>query len=501
MATSRQAKIRSIAVLIVAALLLELTTAIQYFSTRSAINSQIKEMAQRDLSETNHTAKVKQIAESAIAGVLPEVERLAELGQEDSLHKVLQGIVAAHSEIVGIDYTHRVLSDGVRNGYFTFRDEEHNKIADTIIDFDYTERTWYREGLHGNGFWSEPYMSHYYEVLMSTFSRPVRNSAGEVVAVIGADVPMSELSALATQLYNNQQRVLYPVVALQLLGLLVLAFIIYRSVSSVSRLNKVNAEKEFLNRELDIANRIQSAMLPAAMPESENLDMAGNQIPAKQVGGDFYDYFVRDGMLFFSIGDVCGKGIPAALVMSMTQAVFRTVAAKENSPAHIIRDMNAIASRGNSTGMFATLFIGVLDLATGKLQYSNAGHEKPIIITGRETRKVDAKSNIPIGIMEEAKYQDQETTISPGSMILLYTDGLTEAMNAKEELFGYPRIIKTINGDDSASNQSEDSKQESFTPQQLISTMKQAVSDFVGQAEQSDDLTMLAILYKGAQNA
>lgn len=489
MATSRQAKIRSITVLIVAALLLELTTAVQYISMRSSIGSQIQEMARRDLSATNRTAEVKKIAESALADVLPEVERLVENGQEDSLHKALQDIVARHPEIVGIDFVYRVGSDNVRNGYFTYRDEEHHKVADTIIDFDFTERSWYREGLHGNGFWSEPYMSRYYEVLMSTFSRPVHNSAGEVIAVIGADIPMQELSALASQLYGNQQRLLLPVIILHIFGLLVLAFIIYRSIHSVSRLNEVNAEKEFINRELGIANRIQTAMLPTAMPENKNVEVVGSQVPAKQVGGDFYDYFIRDNKLFFNIGDVCGKGIPAALVMSMTQAVFRTVASKEDSPANIVHDMNAIASRGNSTGMFSTLFVGILDLATGKLSYSNAGHDRPLIITGKKTRQVEAKSNIPIGIMEEAKYQDVETSVVPGDMIMLYTDGLTEAMNEEKKLFGFPRIISTIG----------DAPEPGFTtPQQLLDSMKQAVAQFVCGAEQSDDLTMLAILYKGA---
>ena len=489
MATSRQAKIRSITVLIVAALLLELTTAVQYISTRSAIGSQIQEMAQRDLSATNRTAEVKQIAETALADILPEVERLAGIGEEDSLHKALQGLVAKHSEIVGIDFVYRVGSDSVRNGYFTYRDEEHHKIADTIIDFDFTERSWYREGLHGNGFWSEPYMSRYYEVLMSTFSRPVHNSEGEVIAVIGADIPMQELSALAAQLYDNQQRSLLPVVILQIFGLLVLAFIIYRSIHSVSRLNKINAEKEFISRELGIANRIQAAMLPTAMPANENVEVVGSQVPAKQVGGDFYDYFIRNNKLFFNIGDVCGKGIPAALVMSMTQAVFRTIAAKDDSPANILRDMNAIANRGNSTGMFSTLFVGVLDLTTGVLCYSNAGHERPLVITGKKSRRVEAKSNIPIGIMENVSYQDMETTIAPGDMIMLYTDGLTEAMNEEDKLFGFPRVLSTIEG----------APEPGFTtPQQLLDSMKQAVSQFVCGAEQSDDLTMLAILYKGA---
>ena len=489
MNSSNLAKVRSIAVLVLAAVLLEATTAFQYISTRRAITDQIKEMAQQDLTSANRTFEIKEITETVIAGVLPEVERLVALGQDDSLHKVLQHLIAITPEIVGIDFAYRVGDDGVRNGYFTFRDEETNEIKDTVIGFDYTERTWYREGLQGNGFWSEPYMSRYYVTLMSTFSRPVRDSQGNAIAVIGADLPMWKLSAMAVQLFDNQQRSLLMVVILQVLGLFVLGFIMYRSIVSVRKLNQVSAEKDLLNRELGIANRIQTAMLPPPMPANEFVDVVGSQVPAKQVGGDFYDYFIRDGKLFFNIGDVCGKGIPAALIMSMTQAVFRTVASKENDPAQIVHDMNVMASRGNTTGMFATLFVGVLDLSTGLLRYSNAGHEKPLIVTGRKIRHVVTDSNLPIGIDEDKVYTDQETNIAPDDMIMLFTDGLTEAMNAEQELFGLQRIVDTICGEDGNAAAFEG-------PQHLMDSMSHAINGFVNGAEQSDDLTMLVIKFK-----
>jgi len=489
-------------VLIAAAVLLELTTAVQYYSTRSAITEQITEMAQQDVKAMERTAEVKRIAEDAIAGVLPEVERLVALGEKDSLQLALQRVVMEHHEIAGIDFARRVGEDGVRDGYFTFRDEESGRIADTVMGFDYTERTWYSDGLQGNGSWSEPYMSHYYVTLMSTFSRPVHDSAGGVVAVIGADVPMQELSSLAVQLYANQQKSLFLLIVLHVIGLLVLGFIIYRSIRSVHRLNEVNAEKEFINRELGIASRIQLAMLPTERLSDECIGVLGSQVPAKQVGGDFYDYFIRDGKLFFNIGDVCGKGIPAALVMSMTQAVFRTVAAKEDDPARIVQDMNTMASRGNSTGMFATLFVGVLDLSTGRLRYSNAGHEHPLVITGSGVRTLEARAHLPIGVMEETRYQDQETQIAPGDMIMLYTDGLTEAMNAEHELFGKARILQAICGRDSvvAGNTANGGldlpEVGTESPRQLLEGMSRAVAAFVCGAEQSDDLTMLAIQYK-----
>ena len=498
MNTSRQTKIRSIVVLVVAAIFLELTTAVQYISTRRAITAQITEMAKHDLTSANRTFEVKEIAEAAIAAVLPEVERFIDTQQQDSLHMALQRVVANHPEIVGVDFAYRVGDDGRRNGYFTFRDDATNEIKDTVIGFDYTERTWYREGLHGNGSWSEPYMSRYYVALMSTFSRPVHDPQGRVVAVIGADVPMRELSSMAVQLYDNQQRSLIPVIIFQLIGLVVLGFIMYRSILSVRKLSKVSAEKDLMNRELGIANAIQTAMLPPPMPANEFVDIVGSQVPAKQVGGDFYDYFIRDGKLFFNIGDVCGKGIPAALVMSMTQAVFRTIATKVDDPSHIVMGMNTMASRGNTTGMFATLFVGVLDLATGRLSYSNAGHEKPIIVTGKDMRYLSMTANVPIGIVEGKEYKTQKADIAAGDMILLYTDGLTEAMNAGEELFGLKRVESAICGDVGMNADDKNRELPAFAgPQQLLDTMSHAVSEFVNGAEQSDDLTMLVIKYKG----
>ena len=480
---SRITRLQGIGVIVAAAVVLELAAVVQYVSMRSAISSQVEEMAQRDLKATNRIVEVKRVAEDAIAGVLPEVERLLALGQEDSLHRALRRVVSEHPEIVGVDFAHRVGDDGVRNGYFTFVNEETGNIADTVIGFDYTERSWYRDGIASDGFWSEPYMSRYYVILMSTYSRAVRDKNGNAVAVIGADIPMHELSSLSVQLYENQQRALLPVVAFQLFGLLLLGIIVYRSIRSARRLNAVNAEKEFMNRELDIASRIQLAMLPAKTFADDNLEIAGSLVPAKQVGGDLYDYVIRDGKLFFSIGDVCGKGIPAAIFMSMTQAVFRSAASHLNDASRIVHSMNKQASRGNEAGMFVTLFVGVLDLATGMLRYCNAGHEHPLVVTGKSVRTLNAKSSLPIGAMEETRYVEQETQLVPGDMVMLFTDGLTEAMNSGNVLFGRERVAQAVRGD---------------SPQQLLDNMSQAVAGFVHGAEQSDDLTMLAILYKGA---
>jgi sigma-B regulation protein RsbU (phosphoserine phosphatase) len=187
-------------------------------------------------------------------------------------------------------------------------------------------------------------------------------------------------------------------------------------------------------------------------------------------------------MLFFCIGDVSGKGVPAALVMAVTQAMFRTVSAHESSPANIVMQLNASQAENNDSNMFVTLFVGTLNLNNGHLRYCNAGHDAPLLI-GQGIGLLPCAPNLPIGVIGDWKFSEQEADIYAGTTIFLYTDGLTEAEDYSHQQFGEDRIMKVA-------------EQYPPTPQQLIEVMTQAVHDFVGQAEQSDDLTMLAIKYK-----
>lgn len=211
----------------------------------------------------------------------------------------------------------------------------------------------------------------------------------------------------------------------------------------------------------------------------------GSLDPAKIVGGDLYSYLIRDEKLFFCIGDVSGKGIPAALVMAVVNALFRSVSARESNPARIMQALNEIGCQRNEQNMFVTFFIGVLDLPTGRLRYCNAGHEKPFVI-GKEIKLLPAKPHLPLGVMEDLIYTSQETVLQPGEDLFLYTDGLTEAKNETRELFGLKRIEKGLQ---------DCIKNESIAPEKLIQTMTHRANGFVDGAEQSDDLTMLAIQY------
>ena len=259
----------------------------------------------------------------------------------------------------------------------------------------------------------------------------------------------------------------------------------------VEELKVSTAAKASIESELNVAQSIQMSMLPKtfpAFPNRKDIELYASLTPAKGVGGDLYDFFIRDEKLFFCIGDVSGKGVPASLVMAVTRTLFRNIAMHTDKPSHIAETMNDRISEGNDNCMFVTLFVGVLDLASGHLRYSNAGHEAPYI----DKALLPCDHNLPVGVMPDMKFTEQEATITSGTTIFLYTDGLTEAENAVNELFGKQRLASVIT-EFMDSLQGRTAK--SGVPQELVETMTAAVHQFVGETEQSDDLTMLAIKY------
>ncbi len=274
---------------------------------------------------------------------------------------------------------------------------------------------------------------------------------------------------------------------LTMAGLLVLAFIVQRSAKNISKLQQATIEREHIDSELNIARKIQMDMLPKGEKTAlrDDCDVVGLLDPARMVGGDLYDHFIRDEKLYFCIGDVSGKGVPAALVMAVAHTLFRSISAHESNPARIMQALNETSCQRNEQNMFVTMFIGVLDLPTGRLRYCNAGHDKPFVIGG-ETKQLAAKPHLPLGVMDNMIYTTQETVLLSGESLFLYTDGLTEAMNESHEQFGLKRVEKGLRvciG------------KESNTSEKLIRTMTNRVNAFVDGAEQSDDLTMLAIHY------
>ena len=255
--------------------------------------------------------------------------------------------------------------------------------------------------------------------------------------------------------------------------------------SYIDKLTTATAQRASLENELNIACKIQMAMLPKTYPpypERNDIDIYGQLTPAKAVGGDMYDFILRDEQLFFCIGDVSGKGIPSALWMAMIVAVFRTLTANENRPEKIVSTINAALTERNELMMFATFFLGVLDLKTGVLTYCNAGHEAPILLNGDQQRLLNIESNVPLGVIPHWDYKVQQETIGPNTTLFCYTDGLTEAENKNHAQFGRDNILKVLHTPFTGS-------------EMLIETVTASVQDFVGDAEQSDDLTLFAIRY------
>ena len=290
------------------------------------------------------------------------------------------------------------------------------------------------------------------------------------------------------EVYAPLLRLRLRLLLLSLFAIGILLFMIRLFAQGEKELKQKTLEQERTNGELRIASNIQQALLPTTEESqaiTEDVCVEGRLIPAKEVGGDLYNAFVRDGKLFFCIGDVSGKGIPSALIMAITQVLFRNLASRENNPAHIMKQLNEAACRNNKANIFVTLFIGVLDLPTGHLRYCNAGHEKPILVDQHSL--LEAKPNLPIGIFEDFNYEMQATILEPGSAIFLYTDGLTEARNAQGKLFGRDRVMQMV-----TECGSTDAKQ-------LLETVIAEVKQFSEGTEQSDDLTLLALNYTLSQ--
>ena len=259
----------------------------------------------------------------------------------------------------------------------------------------------------------------------------------------------------------------------------------------IEELKETTASKAAIEKELKVAHDIQMSMLPKTFPpypERNDIDIYGTLTPAKDVGGDLFDFYIRNERLFFCVGDVSGKGVPASLVMAVTRSLFRNISTHLSEPNLIIKALNSALADGNETNMFVTLFLGVLDLHTGSLQYCNAGHNSPMII-GQDVQTLPCDPNLPIGVMTDWDFTCQEIRLEPQTTVFLYTDGLNEAEDTTHAQFDEARIVSVVSsllavGDNN--------------PETFVRTMSESVHAFVGEAEQSDDLTMLAVKYNGS---
>ena len=563
--------------IIVAALTLEATSLLQNYFSRKGLMEEAQLRAENLLETTRlQILDATHQAESAVRNSIWIAGWC--LDYPDSLPVVVRRIVEDNPTVMGStlalipNYSRRL---PWYSPYFCREGDSLVMKSLATAEYDYPSQEWFTKPLEqDSGVWSEPYIdTGGGEVLMTTYSVPIKDSKGRPAAVLTADISLNWLSMLASselvypnsfqviatpggqllvlstgyvklttvdeldsrmddtanfdrlitamragrsgnipirrngennqvffapveelgwamsivipddEIYGDIRRVRWLERFFQLLGLGMLVLILRGLAKNQLRYQKVNEKKELMESELKIGRNIQMSMIPnifPPFPERKDIDIAACLIPAKEVGGDLYDFYIRDEKLFFCIGDVSGKGVPASLVMAVTRSLFRTVSAHENSPQRIVMTMNDSMSDMNESNMFVTFFCGILNLATGHLRYCNAGHNPPLILSDRAV-ELDVKPNLPLGVMPKMSYQEQETDLDFGDTVFLYTDGLNEAENSAHEQFTLERAKAMLDQRRNAQDHLEE--------------VRKAVNKFVGNAPQSDDLTMLLIHY------
>ena len=409
----------------------------------------------------------------------------------------------------------------------------------------YLERDWYKGALESedNDYWSLPYNDSDHEDPIFTHSQKVFDDHGKLVGVAGADCTLEWTKQLledvmpyddaVCQLFNKDgtlivacgnvehindmivcKKQLSPtdmwlvigvpkhhiseaITGISLITLLVLLSCILFVGLLLRHIKKehdafvrVETASKVMEKELQIASGIQLGMLPnkgerlKVEGEREDVQVEAKLIPMREVGGDLYDYFRKGEDLFFIIGDVSGKGVPAAMFMSATVNLFRSAVQRLKSPMTIMEDMNRVLSKNNPSFMFVTAFIGRLNVPTGELLYCNAAHCKPIKVRGVEVRELEVVPNIPLGFDAKFRFAEQGVLLGEGDSIVLYTDGITEARNEKRRMLGFvpwSKIIVRV-------NRLEDERMSGFG-ERLLAEVKM----FIGKAEQTDDITLMTI--------
>lgn len=528
-------------ILIVAALILQATACIQYFYSREGLRKEAEHRATAELRRAE--LEIDVICTQVEMGV-KTMALLAErnLQYPDSMFSITCLIQKETPNMVGAAIAFKENFYPQYGKWFEAYCGYKTIAQIGNADHDYLKSEWFHNGMTIDScWWCEPYFDEAgaKEMLVSC-SYPIRDNDGNIVGVALADVSLEHLQRISEylqvypnsyfsitsntgidivpspdtipgrkyhiytedidvngwtiniiipddEIYGELKKVGLLVNILMILGFAILMFIMYHSAKNILNLVEINNQKQRMDKELTIAQNIQMAMLPKTFPpyaDRQDLNIAGIVIPAKQVGGDLYDFHIRDNKLIFCIGDVSGKGVPAALVMAVTCSLFRTISAHESKPERIMTMLNDTMSESNDQNMFVTLFLGILDLTTNTLEYCNAGHNSPILLAGNRTEVLPSIPNLPLGVLSGFTFTGQSINFNPNDSLFLYTDGLTEAENIYKELYGEERMIEEIKKWDTY-----------LTAEQQVIALQHSVSDFVGNAEQSDDLTMMSIRF------
>lgn len=539
--------------LLVAAVALEAIACIQYFYSRAVIRDQAVYRAKAELRAAELEINVATAEMEAAAKMLAMMaehnlsEPRAIYGCTQTLLETLPNVESAGVAFIADYYPQQGRWYEICSSRIPATDSVPAKIYTRQIgsaSHDYLQAEWFHSGLtRDSAWWSEPYMDEVgAQKMVVSCSYPIYDPQGKVVAVACIDFSLYRLSRVSQylQVYKDSYytiaspsgtdivgkpdtipgrkymvldetidatgwhlTVIIPedilfvdlnkiglyVTIMMLVSLALLIFIMYRSAKNIRSLVALHTQQERMEGELEIAQTIQSAMLPKVFPpfaDRPDLNIFGMVQPAKEIGGDLYDFYVRHNKLFFCVGDVSGKGVPASLVMATIRSLFRSTTAHSEQPNLICAEINNTIAEQNDQNMFITLFLGVLDLETGELMYCNAGHNAPLLLGSPRfsIRDIEVLPNLPIGVMPGFEYTAQSLQLQRGETLFLYTDGLTEAENKDHAQYGEQRMHDAL------------AQTARLRPQEIVEALQSSVGQFVGEAPQSDDLTMLAIRYQ-----
>ena len=323
-----------------------------------------------------------------------------------------------------------------------------------------------------------------------------KNSATAELATI-YDTQGKEMEISRQQVEMSKQRLMATAIALILVFTFFIVYTLHKRTATqkleaaheklqqaYDQLEATTTAKERIESELRIARDIQMSMVPNLPPDREGLDLYASMTPAKEVGGDLYGYLLLGDDLYFCVGDVSGKGVPASLFMAQATRLFRTLAAQRMMPAEIATRMNDALTENNERGMFVTMFLGLVNLESGKMDFCNAGHNPPVIGDGDSGAFIEMESNAPIGLWPELDYTGETLSNIKGKPLFVYTDGLNEAENPAQEQFGEDRMMSILN------------EHRFKNAQDLVETLKVEVEKFRNGADPNDDMTMLCLKVK-----
>lgn len=485
-----------VAIIIVAAILNEVISLGIYLYTKYTVGEQTEERVRQDLQELERINNLKARVESAVIATVGTVEE--NLHSSQDIYRICAKLVDRNEFIIGSAVALRPGFYSEKDSAFAafaYQNADGSSVAVKQLPYDYKQWEWYARPMERNStWWSQPYRdTGGSDMLIYTFSAPIHNKHRECIGVLTGDIDYKQMVFHRAGEEAQFSRLRVWIFLSQLASIMLTLFIVWRSTKSIRQLNKLKIEQEMMTRELQIAGNIQGAMLPTASVQEDmrhKVEVKVKLLSATDISADFYDYFYVGRSLVFCLGDVPGSNVRASLLMAITRSVFRTAAMSNENPdeapsaAAIIKAMNRSLCSFNDSEMFTTMFVGVLNLDTAKLNYCNAGHPWPVILfPNGNLRPLEFKPNIPVGVVEGYEYEELYATLAKDVTIFIYTDGLYETENYRHETFGMKRMMARLTK----------SAETNEPPQKIIDRMANAVEEFRGDTKRIDDAVMVAI--------